>query len=75
MIEIFTLQLYYLETENFDGRIHPYVKEAFLASPALVIAYALAGTIRFDIENDVLGQDKDGNDIKLKDLWPSDAEN
>ncbi|WP_072680474.1 Fe/S-dependent 2-methylisocitrate dehydratase AcnD [Arcobacter sp. LA11] len=59
---------------NFDGRIHPYVKEAFLASPALVIAYALAGTVRFDIENDVLGQDKDGNDIKLKDLWPSDEE-
>lgn len=59
---------------NFDGRIHPYVKEAFLASPALVIAYALAGTIRFDIENDSLGKDKDGNDIKLKDLWPSDAE-
>jgi aconitate hydratase len=59
---------------NFDGRIHPYVKEAFLASPALVIAYALAGTVRFDIENDVLGKDKDGNDIKLKDLWPSDEE-
>lgn len=59
---------------NFDGRIHPYVKESFLASPALVIAYALAGTVRFDIENDVLGEDKDGNDIKLKDLWPSDAE-
>ncbi|WP_419774150.1 Fe/S-dependent 2-methylisocitrate dehydratase AcnD [Halarcobacter sp.] len=59
---------------NFDGRIHPYVKEAFLASPALVIAYALAGTVRFDIENDVLGKDKDGNDIKLADLWPSDEE-
>lgn len=59
---------------NFDGRIHPYVKEAFLASPALVIAYALAGTIRFDIENDVLGKDKNGNDIKLADLWPSDEE-
>ncbi len=59
---------------NFDGRIHPYVKEAFLASPALIIAYALAGTIRFDIENDVLGKDKDGNDIKLADLWPSDEE-
>lgn len=59
---------------NFDGRIHPYVKEAFLASPALVIAYALAGTVRFDIENDVLGQDQNGNDIRLKDLWPSDAE-
>ncbi|SKB42817.1 Fe/S-dependent 2-methylisocitrate dehydratase AcnD [Malaciobacter marinus] len=59
---------------NFDGRIHPYVKEAFLASPALVIAYALAGSIRFDIENDSLGKDKDGNDITLKDLWPSDEE-
>lgn len=59
---------------NFDGRIHPYVKEAFLASPPLVIAYALAGSIRFDIEKDVLGTDKDGNPITLKDLWPSDAE-
>lgn len=59
---------------NFDGRIHPYVKEAFLASPALVIAYAIAGSIRFDIENDALGTDKNGNPIKLKDLWPSDAE-
>jgi len=59
---------------NFDGRIHPYVKEAFLASPALVIAYALAGTVRFDIENDVLGKDANGNDIKLADLWPSDEE-
>ncbi|RXJ97828.1 Fe/S-dependent 2-methylisocitrate dehydratase AcnD [Arcobacter sp. CECT 8986] len=59
---------------NFDGRIHPYVKEAFLASPPLVIAYALAGSIRFDIENGTLGKDKDGNDIKLKDLWPSDEE-
>lgn len=59
---------------NFDGRIHPYVKEAFLASPPLVIAYALAGSIRFDIEKDVLGKDKEGNDITLKDLWPTDAE-
>ncbi len=59
---------------NFDGRIHPYVKEAFLASPPLVVAYALTGTIRFDIENDALGTDKDGNAITLKDLWPSDAE-
>ncbi|HEY7804976.1 MAG TPA: aconitate hydratase AcnA, partial [Orrella sp.] len=46
---------------NFDGRIHPYAKQAFLASPALVVAYAIAGTIRFDIEKDVLGTDKDGN--------------
>jgi aconitate hydratase len=59
---------------NFDGRIHPYVKEAFLASPPLVVAYALAGTIRFDIEKDSLGTDKNGNPITLKDLWPTDAE-
>jgi len=59
---------------NFDGRIHPYVKEAFLASPALVVAYALAGSIRFDIETDSLGTDKNGNPITLKDLWPSDEE-
>lgn len=59
---------------NFDGRIHPYAKQAFLASPPLVVAYAIAGTIRFDIEKDVLGKDCEGNDIRLKDLWPSDAE-
>ncbi|HEU4773449.1 MAG TPA: Fe/S-dependent 2-methylisocitrate dehydratase AcnD [Lysobacter sp.] len=59
---------------NFDGRIHPYAKQAFLASPPLVVAYAIAGTIRFDIEKDVLGIDKDGNAVTLKDLWPDDAE-
>ncbi|GGW96819.1 Fe/S-dependent 2-methylisocitrate dehydratase AcnD [Alteromonas halophila] len=59
---------------NFDGRIHPYAKQAFLASPALVVAYAIAGTIRFDIEKDVLGTDHDGNPVTLKDLWPSDEE-
>ncbi|MEG2264639.1 MAG: aconitate hydratase AcnA, partial [Acinetobacter sp.] len=59
---------------NFDGRIHPYAKQAFLASPPLVVAYAIAGTIRFDIETDALGNDKDGNPIYLKDIWPSDAE-
>lgn len=59
---------------NFDGRIHPYAKNAFLASPPLVVAYAIAGSIRFDIENDVLGVDKDGNSIKLNDIWPTDAE-
>lgn len=59
---------------NFDGRIHPYAKQAFLASPPLVVAYAIAGTIRFDIENDVLGVDKDGNEVRLKDIWPSDEE-
>ncbi|KQE93254.1 Fe/S-dependent 2-methylisocitrate dehydratase AcnD [Acinetobacter lactucae] len=59
---------------NFDGRIHPYAKQAFLASPPLVVAYAIAGTIRFDIEKDALGYDKEGNPIYLKDIWPSDAE-
>ncbi|WP_036165404.1 Fe/S-dependent 2-methylisocitrate dehydratase AcnD [Massilia sp. 9096] len=59
---------------NFDGRIHPYAKQAFLASPALVVAYAIAGTIRFDIEKDVLGTDANGKEIRLADLWPSDAE-
>lgn len=59
---------------NFDGRIHPFIKEAFLASPPLVIAYAIAGSIRFNIETDVLGIDKDGNEIRLKDIWPSDEE-
>ena len=59
---------------NFDGRIHPYAKQAFLASPPLVIAYAIAGTVRFDIEKDVLGLDHDGKPVTLKDIWPSDAE-
>ncbi|WP_444912946.1 Fe/S-dependent 2-methylisocitrate dehydratase AcnD [Microbulbifer sp. PAAF003] len=59
---------------NFDGRIHPYAKQAFLASPPLVVAYAIAGTIRFDIEKDALGYDADGNPITLKDIWPSDEE-
>ncbi|WP_024644922.1 Fe/S-dependent 2-methylisocitrate dehydratase AcnD [Pseudomonas syringae] len=58
---------------NFDGRIHPYAKQAFLASPPLVVAYAIAGTIRFDIENDVLGINE-GKEIRLKDIWPSDEE-
>ncbi|MQT40807.1 MULTISPECIES: Fe/S-dependent 2-methylisocitrate dehydratase AcnD [unclassified Pseudomonas] len=59
---------------NFDGRIHPYAKQAFLASPPLVVAYAIAGTIRFDIEKDVLGLDAQGNEIRLKDIWPTDEE-
>ncbi|TMP14390.1 Fe/S-dependent 2-methylisocitrate dehydratase AcnD [Pseudoalteromonas sp. S2721] len=59
---------------NFDGRIHPYAKQAFLASPPLVVAYAIAGTIRFDIEKDVLGHDQQGNEIRLMDLWPTDEE-
>jgi aconitate hydratase len=58
---------------NFDGRIHPYAKQAFLASPPLVVAYAIAGTVRFDIEQDVLGV-VNGKEIRLKDIWPSDEE-
>ncbi|GJI99336.1 Fe/S-dependent 2-methylisocitrate dehydratase AcnD [Duganella caerulea] len=59
---------------NFDGRIHPYAKQAFLASPPLVVAYAIAGTIRFDIEKDVLGLDTNGQPVTLKDIWPTDEE-
>jgi aconitate hydratase len=59
---------------NFDGRIHPYARQAFLASPPLVVAYAIAGTIRFDIEKDVLGLDAGGKPVTLKDIWPSDEE-
>ena len=57
---------------NFDGRIHPYAKQAFLASPPLVVAYAIAGSVRFDIEKDVLGKDASGREIRLADIWPSD---
>ena len=59
---------------NFDGRIHPHADQAFLASPPLVVAYAIAGSIRFDIEKDTLGFDQDGHAIKLKDIWPDDEE-
>ena len=59
---------------NFEGRINPDVKMNYLASPPLVIAYALAGTMDFDFENDSLGQDNDGNDVFLKDIWPSAEE-
>jgi len=59
---------------NFDGRIHPYAKQAFLASPPLVVAYAIAGTIRFDIEKDILGTDANGQPVRLADIWPSDEE-
>jgi len=59
---------------NFDGRIHPYAKQAFLASPPLVVAYAIAGTIRFDIERDALGIGANGQPVYLKDIWPSDEE-
>ena len=59
---------------NFEGRIHALVKANYLASPPLVVAYALAGTVDVDLQNDVIGQDKDGNDVYLKDLWPSQQE-
>lgn len=59
---------------NFDGRIHPYAKQAFLASPPLVVAYAIAGSIRFDIENGVLGKDAAGKPVYLRDIWPDDDE-
>ncbi|MDO5367412.1 aconitate hydratase, partial [Kocuria sp.] len=59
---------------NFEGRINPDVKMNYLASPPLVIAYALAGTMDFDFENEALGQDSDGNDIYLKDIWPNPTE-
>ncbi len=59
---------------NFEGRINPDVKMNYLASPPLVIAYALAGTMNFDFESDALGQDADGKDVYLADIWPSAAE-
>jgi len=59
---------------NFEGRVHAEVKMNFLASPPLVVAYALAGTTDIDLVNDPVGQDKDGNDVFLKDIWPSNAE-
>ncbi|WP_382305745.1 aconitate hydratase [Herbiconiux sp. UC225_62] len=59
---------------NFEGRISPDVKMNYLASPPLVIAYALAGSMNFDFEVDALGQDKDGNDVFLRDIWPDAAE-
>ncbi len=59
---------------NFEGRINPDVKMNYLASPPLVIAYALAGSMNFDFETDALGADRDGNDVYLRDIWPDAAE-
>ncbi|RJT97513.1 aconitate hydratase AcnA, partial [Arthrobacter frigidicola] len=59
---------------NFEGRINPDVKMNYLASPPLVVAYALAGTMDFDFDNQPLGQDSDGNDVFLKDIWPNPVE-
>ena len=59
---------------NFEGRISPDVRANYLASPPLVVAYALAGTMDIDLTTDAIGQDKDGNDVYLKDIWPSTQE-
>jgi aconitate hydratase len=59
---------------NFEGRVHPMSKMNYLASPPLCVAYALAGTLKIDMYKDPLGQDKDGNDVFLKDIWPSNKE-
>lgn len=59
---------------NFEGRIHPLVKANYLASPPLVVAYSLAGTVDIDLQNEPIGKDKDGNDVFFKDIWPSTAE-
>ncbi len=59
---------------NFEGRISPHVKANYLASPPLVVVYALAGSMHADLYNDPLGQDQDGNDVYMKDIWPTNAE-
>ena len=59
---------------NFEGRISPDVRANYLASPPLVVAYAIAGTLDINIATDVLGTDKDGNDVYLKDIWPTNQE-
>ena len=59
---------------NFEGRISPDVRANYLASPPLVVAYALAGTMDIDLSKDVIAQDKDGNDVYLKDIWPTTSE-
>ncbi len=59
---------------NFEGRVHPAVKANYLASPPLVVAYAIAGTVDFDLARGVIGKDKNGNEVRLKDIWPTNAE-
>ena len=59
---------------NFEGRVHPLVKANYLASPPLVVAYAIAGSMNIDLTKDSIGKDKDGNDVYLKDIWPSNEE-
>ena len=59
---------------NFEGRVHPLTRANYLASPPLVVAYALAGTVNIDFESEAIGQDADGNDVFLRDIWPSREE-
>ncbi len=59
---------------NFEGRVHPLVKANYLASPPLVVAYAIAGSVKVDLSSEPIAQDKNGNDVFLKDLWPSNSE-
>lgn len=56
---------------NFEGRVHPLTRANYLASPPLVVAYALAGRVDIDFENEPIGQDQDGNNVYLRDIWPS----
>ncbi len=59
---------------NFEGRVHPEVRQNFLASPPLVVAYALAGTLDLDLTTQPLGTDKNGKPVMLADIWPTDRE-
>ncbi len=70
----FTMAAVISGNRNFEGRIHPQIKTNWIASPPLVVAFAIAGTTRIDISKDPIAQDKDGNDVYLKDIWPSNHE-
>ena len=59
---------------NFEGRVHPHTRANYLASPPLVVAYSLAGSVNFDFEKEPLGKGKDGKDVYLRDIWPSRAQ-
>ena len=59
---------------NFEGRVHPFTKANFLASPPLVVAFAIAGTVNIDLDTEPIAQDSEGKDVFLRDLWPSREE-
>ena len=59
---------------NFEGRVHPFTKANFLASPPLVVAFAIAGTVNIDFETEPIAKDSEGKDVYLKDIWPSREE-